>query len=39
LEPGQIVTTGTCVVPLPIAPGDTVTVDFGELGEASVRLA
>ncbi len=38
LEPGQVVRSGTCVVPLPIAPGDTVTVDFGELGEASVRL-
>jgi 2-keto-4-pentenoate hydratase len=38
LATGQVVTTGTCVVPLPIAPGDTVTVDFGELGETSVRL-
>lgn len=29
---GQVVTTGTCLVPLPIAPGDRVRCDFGELG-------
>jgi 2-keto-4-pentenoate hydratase len=38
LEPGQIVTTGTCIVPLPIAAGDTIEASFGELGEVSVRL-
>jgi 2-keto-4-pentenoate hydratase len=35
---GQIVTTGTCIVPLPISPGDTVVASFGELGRVSVRL-
>ncbi|MEP7310144.1 MAG: fumarylacetoacetate hydrolase family protein [Acidobacteriota bacterium] len=38
LETGQIVTTGTCVVPLPIAPGDAIVADFGLLGEVSVRV-
>jgi len=38
LTAGQIVTTGTCVVPVPIAPGDTIAASFGELGEMSVRL-
>ena len=38
LTEGQIVTTGTCIVPLPIEPGDTVCASFGELGEVSVRL-
>ena len=35
----QVVTTGTCVVPLPIAPGDTVVGDFGALGQVSVSCA
>ena len=34
----QMVTTGTCVTPFEIAPGDLVTVDFGSLGTASVRI-
>ena len=38
LKAGQIVTTGTCVAPLPIEPGDTIAASFGELGEVSVRL-
>jgi 2-keto-4-pentenoate hydratase len=32
LQVGDIVTTGTCVVPVPIAPGDHLRVDFGVLG-------
>lgn len=32
LGEGQIVTTGTCVVPLPIAPGDIVAGDYGDFG-------
>lgn len=35
---GQFVTTGTCVIPVPIQRGDTVRVDFGEFGGASVAL-
>lgn len=38
LKQGQMVTTGTCVTPFEIAPGDLVTVDFGSLGTASVRI-
>jgi 2-keto-4-pentenoate hydratase len=35
---GQVVTTGTCLVPLPIAPGDRVCCDFGELGAVEVSF-
>jgi 2-keto-4-pentenoate hydratase len=32
LAADQVVTTGTCLVPLEIQPGDTVSIDFGILG-------
>lgn len=35
LKAGQIVTTGTTTVPMPIKPGDTVVGDFGILGQVS----
>lgn len=35
---GQFVTTGTCIVPMAIAPGDEVTVDYGVLGTISCRI-
>ena len=35
---GQVITTGTCMVPLPIAPGDRVTADFGKLGRVEVQF-
>jgi 2-keto-4-pentenoate hydratase len=35
---GQFVTTGTCVIPVPIKPGDRVRADFGELGSVDVTL-
>jgi 2-keto-4-pentenoate hydratase len=35
---GQVVTTGTCVTPVPVVPGDTVRARYGEFGEMSVRL-
>ena len=35
---GQFVTTGTCVIPVPIAPGDRIRADFGELGSVEVQL-
>ena len=38
LRAGQVVTTGTCLVPLPIGPGDRVTCDFGQLGSVSVSF-
>lgn len=39
LRAGDIVTTGTCLVPLEIAPGDEVAMDFGILGGLSIRFA
>lgn len=39
LEAGQFVTTGTCVKPLPIEPGDEVAIDLGPLGGASLSLS
>jgi 2-keto-4-pentenoate hydratase len=39
LRAGQVVTTGTCLVPLPIAPGDRVTCDLGVLGKVEVSFA
>ncbi|HWT31240.1 MAG TPA: hydratase, partial [Propylenella sp.] len=39
LKTGQVVTTGTCVVPVPIAAGDKVRADFGPLGEVAVYVA
>lgn len=38
LERGQIVTTGTCCVPVPIAPGDSVTGDYGSFGSLEVAF-
>ncbi len=35
---GDYVTTGTCVVPVPCAPGDSFTMDFGVLGTISVEF-
>lgn len=38
LGAGELVTTGTCAVPLEIEPGDDVMCDFGLLGRLSVRV-
>jgi 2-keto-4-pentenoate hydratase len=38
LRAGQVVTTGTCIVPPPIEPGDRFTADFGELGRVETLL-
>jgi len=32
IEPGQFVTTGACVPPIPVAPGQNVQADFGWIG-------
>ena len=37
-EPGQVVTTGTCRVPVTVKPGDVVAADFGVLGKVSCRF-
>jgi 2-keto-4-pentenoate hydratase len=39
LRAGQVVTTGTCLVPLPIAAGDRVRCDFGALGAVDVSFS
>ena len=38
ISAGQFVTTGTCVVPPAVAPGDLFTADFGDLGSVQVQL-
>lgn len=35
---GEIVTTGTCVPPAPVRPGDVLLADFGPLGTVGARL-
>jgi len=39
LAAGEVVTTGTCMPPLEIAPGDAVEADFGVLGRVTLRFA
>jgi 2-keto-4-pentenoate hydratase len=39
LRSGQVATTGTCVTPMPIEPGDRVSADFGPLGRVGVSIA
>jgi 2-keto-4-pentenoate hydratase len=39
LAKSQVVTTGTCLVPLEIAPGDHVSMDYGSLGRMAIRFA
>jgi 2-keto-4-pentenoate hydratase len=38
LAAGQTVTTGTCVAPLPVEPGDHMVADFGRLGSVELRF-
>ena len=38
LNAGEVVTTGTCLTPLPIQPGNSVTADFGVLGRVSAKI-
>jgi 2-keto-4-pentenoate hydratase len=35
---GEIVTTGTCLTPIAVAPGDEIIGDFGNFGHVSVRF-
>ena len=37
-EPGQVVTTGTCRLPVTVKPGDVVAADFGAFGRVSCRF-
>ncbi len=38
LKAGEVVTTGTCITPLAVEPGDEATADFGQLGRVSLRF-
>jgi 2-keto-4-pentenoate hydratase len=38
LRAGEVVTTGTCVVPVAVKAGDTVAADFGPIGRAEVAF-
>jgi 2-keto-4-pentenoate hydratase len=39
LADGQVVTTGTATVPLPLEAGDHVVADFGKLGKIELTIA
>jgi 2-keto-4-pentenoate hydratase len=39
LRAGDLVTTGTCIVPVAIAPGDTFRADYGTLGSVSMSTS
>lgn len=36
---GQVVTTGTCITPIPVTPGDQVRIDFGLFGSVEARFS
>jgi 2-keto-4-pentenoate hydratase len=38
LGAGQVVTTGTCLVPMEVGPGDAVSADYGALGSIAFRF-
>lgn len=38
LEAGQVVTTGTCMEPIDVRPGETLDLDYGVLGKISARF-
>lgn len=38
LKAGEVVMTGTCVVPVPVAAGGTMTADFGPFGQVRARF-
>ena len=39
LSADEIVTTGTCVLPQAIAPGDTISADYGDFGAVTIEIA
>lgn len=39
LSEGEVVTTGTCVVPVAVRPGDHLVGDYGNLGRTEVRFS
>jgi 2-keto-4-pentenoate hydratase len=39
IQEGQFVTTGACVVPIPVLPGQTIEADFGWMGRMCVHFS
>lgn len=39
LAAGEVVTTGTCIAPIPVGPGDRVIADFGAIGRVEAAFA
>jgi len=39
IKAGELVTTGTCMIPLEVSPGDEVSVDYGLFGSISARFS
>ena len=39
IRAGEIVTTGTCLTPIPVRPNNRIVGDFGPLGTVSIRLS
>lgn len=39
IKAGELVTTGTCMVPLEVTPGDRVTVDYGAFGRMTASFS
>lgn len=38
MKKGEFVTTGTCVIPIPVKPGDIVVGDYGDFGKVEVEF-
>lgn len=38
LEAGQVITTGTCAIPISVAPGVTIEADYGPIGRIAARF-
>jgi 2-keto-4-pentenoate hydratase len=38
LEAGHVITTGTCLKPVDIGPGDSIVADFGALGTVAAHF-
>jgi 2-keto-4-pentenoate hydratase len=39
IQKTHIVTTGTCVIPFVIAPGDALRMDFGDFGSVEAQIS
>lgn len=38
LDEGQFITTGTCIIPMPVKPGSTISGDYGDFGTIEVTF-